>query len=68
MKPKPKLHHSGLLLSLVQLHKKGTKPLGRVSQLCLEHWEESERLRERVKELETQVETLTNAIRHNTKY
>ena len=63
MKPKPKHHASGLLLSQFQIHKKGTKPLGRVSLLCLEHWEESEKLKEQLEELKVENKFLKSLIK-----
>jgi hypothetical protein len=65
---KQKYHESGLVNRLVQLHENGTKMLGRVSLLTLEHWKKSESLREELKEEKAKVETLTMALRHNTKY
>lgn len=63
MKTKPKHHASGLVNRLVQLHENGTKKLGRVSLLCLEHWQEAERLRERIEELQVENKVLKSLIK-----
>jgi len=59
---KPKLHPCGLSALAVRQHETGSRPLGKAGRCALENWQEAERLKLVIENLEIRIDALNKAI------
>jgi len=59
---KNSFHPCGLSALAIRQHQTGSRPLGKAGRLALENWQEAERLKLVIKELEIRIDALNKAL------